>query len=89
LNGDLDPDSSRMRLGPDETSIDDTDFVQSSKFLEAQCQQFARFGSGDDPAGGGHEPSVAVSAEVEGGLSLDALGNVDSELDAVIAESAG
>jgi hypothetical protein len=67
----------------------DADFVQASKFLEAQSQQFSRFRSGDNPTGGGHEPSVAVSAEVEGRLSLDALGDVGGELDAVVAKSAG
>jgi hypothetical protein len=89
LDSELDLDSSRVRFCPDEMGVYDADFVQASKFLEAQSQQFSRFRSGDNPTGGGHEPSVAVSAEVEGRLSLDALGDVDGELDAVVAKSAG
>ena len=89
LDGELDLDTARVWLCPDEARVDDADLVQAAQLLEAQGQQLAGLGGGHDPAGGGHEPSVAVSAEVEGGLALDALGNVDGELDAVVAEGAG
>ena len=88
LDGQLDLDSARVRLGPDEAGVDDADFVETPQLFEAEGEQFAGFGGGHDPAGGGHEPSVAVSAEVEGRFALDASGDVDSEFHAVIAESA-
>lgn len=78
-----------MRFRPDEAGIDDSDFVQTPQLLQAQSEQLAGLGRRNDPAGGGGEPSIAVSAEVDGRFALDALGNVDGEFDAVVAEGTG
>jgi hypothetical protein len=89
LDGELDLDTARVRLGPDEGGVDKADLSEAPQLLEAQSQELARFGGGDDPRRGRQEPSVAVAAEVDDGLALDVAGEVDGELDAVVAEGAG
>jgi len=61
-----------MWLGPDEAGVDDSSLSKASQLLQTQGKQFSRFWGGDEPAGGWHEPTVTVSAEVEDGLPLDA-----------------
>ena len=86
LDGQLDAYPPRVGLGPYEAGVDDADFVQSLELLQAQGQHLSGLGGRDDPAGGWKVPSVAVTAELEVGLALNALGNIDRELDAVVAE---
>lgn len=64
LHRDLNPDTSRMRLCPDEVGVDDAQFVQAAQFLQAERQKLSGFGLGDDPGVGRAEPSIAVSAHV-------------------------
>lgn len=78
-----------MGFRPDKAGVDNANFIQTSQFLQAQRQQLAGLGHGRDPAHGREQPSVAVAAEVERRLALDALGDVDGQLDAVVAERAG
>jgi sulfur carrier protein ThiS len=49
LNGDLQLDTTRMGFGPDEGSVDDTDFVQTTEFAKTESQEFTGFGLGDEP----------------------------------------
>lgn len=72
----LDLDSPRVRLSPDEARIDDSHFVQASELFEAESQKLARFGHGDDPTGRWQHPSLAVSALLDGSLSLNSIGDV-------------
>jgi hypothetical protein len=43
---------------------------------------------GNDPLVGRRQPTIAISALVEGSFSLNALRYVDGELDTVVTESA-
>lgn len=88
LDRQLDLDSSRVRLSPDEARIDDSHFVQASQLLEAESQKLARFGHGDDPTCWWQHPSLAVSALLDGGFSLDSIGDVVGQLDTVVASCA-
>jgi hypothetical protein len=89
LDGELDLDTTRVRLGPDEGGVDEADLLHALELLEAQGKHLTGFGGGDDPGGGGQQPAVAVAAEVQDSLALDVSGEVDGELDAVVAEGAG
>lgn len=63
--------------------------MQSSQLFQTKRKQFSGFRSGDEPGSWWEQPSLAISAKVKGGLALDALGNVDGELDTVVAEGVG
>lgn len=67
LNSQLDLDPLRMRFCPDEPGVDQTDFIQSFELLQADREEFSRFGLGDGPCGGWREEAIAVAAEVHGG----------------------
>lgn len=67
LNGQLDLDPLRMRLCPDEPSVDEADFIQPFELLQADREELAGFGLGDRPCGGRREEAVAVAAKVDGG----------------------
>lgn len=53
LDSDLHLDTARVGFGPNETGVDDTDFVQTSKSAQTNGKKFFRFGRSDDPAVGG------------------------------------
>ena len=89
LDGDLQLDTARVRFGPDEGGVDDADFVQTTQFAKTEGQEFTRFGLSDEPLVGRRQPTIAISALVEGSFSLNALGYVNGELDTVVTESAG
>lgn len=71
LDCDLDLDTTRVGLGPNETSVDDAHFRQAAKTAQTDGEQFLRFGRSDDPAVRGLEPTLTVSAAVKGCLTLD------------------
>lgn len=79
---DLDLDSPRMGFCPDESGVCDADLAQVPQALEAERQQFSGFKGRADPGCGGLEPSVAVSAELEGAVAWYPGGDVDSGFDA-------
>lgn len=89
LHRDLDLDTPRMRLRPDEAGIDDSQLVESSQFLEAESEELTGFGRGNHPRVGRRQPSVAVAAHVQGCFALDAACRVRLEFYAIIAECAG
>lgn len=88
LDGDLQLDTAGVRLGPDEGGVDDADFVQTTELAKTEGQKFTRLGLGNDPLVGRRQPTIAISALVEGSFSLNALRYVDGELDTVVTESA-
>lgn len=89
LHCDLDFYPPGVWLCPYETGINDSDFSKAPQLLQTQRQQLSGLGLGCYPACGRLEPSIAVSAKVDDGFTLDALGDVVSELDTVVAEGAG
>ena len=86
LHRDLDLYPPAVRLGPDEAGVDDSQLVESAQFSQAESEQFARFGVGDDPGRGRGEPSVTVAAHEQNGFARDAAGNVRLQFYAVVAE---
>lgn len=86
LDCDLDLDTARVGFGPDKTGVDNADFVEAGELAQTDSQELLRFEIGNDPAVGGLQPSLAVSAHVEGGFALNALRNVDGEPHAVMAK---
>jgi len=89
LDGDLQLDTTRVRFGPDEGGVDNADFVQTAQLAQTEGKKLTRFRLGNEPLVGRRQPTVAISALVEGSFSLDALRDVDGELDTVVTESAG
>jgi hypothetical protein len=49
LDGDLQLDTARVRLGPDEGGVDNADFVQTTQLAKTEGEEFTRFGLGDEP----------------------------------------
>ena len=86
LHRDLDLYPPAVRLGPDEAGVYDSQLVESAQFSQAESEQFARFGVGDDPGRGRGEPSVTVAAHEQNGFARDAAGNVRLQFYAVVAE---
>lgn len=78
LDRQLDAQPFRMRLGPDETGIDESDFGEALEFPEADCEQFARLEFAAGPLSRRREVALAASAKVDGRLLRDALGDVDA-----------
>lgn len=89
LDGKLQLDTAGVRLGPDEGGVDDADFVQTTELAKTEGKKFTRLRLGDDPLVGRGQPTIAISALVEGSFSLNALRYVDGELDTIVTESAG
>ena len=67
LNRQLDLNPLRMWLGPYKPSIDEADFIQPFKLLQADGEELAGFGLGNCPCAGRREETVAVAAKVDGG----------------------
>ena len=85
LNGNLDFYPPRVRFRPQEKGVDQSDFGQSSQFPKTQIEELLRLWFGGNPVCWRLQPSVAVSADMEGCFSLNAIGNVDREFEAVRA----
>ena len=79
---DLDLDSPGMGFCPDKSGVCDADLAQVSQSFEAERQEFSGFQGSADPSGWGLEPSVAVSAELEGSVTRYPRGDVDCGFDA-------
>jgi hypothetical protein len=62
--------------------------VQTAQFPQAQGEQLARLGRGNDPRGRRREPSIAVAAHEQDGFALHAGRDVGLKLDTVVAEGA-
>jgi hypothetical protein len=78
LNGKLDPETLRMRLGPNESSVDEADLGQSLELAQADGEQLPRLHLTNDPLRRRGEVARASLAEVDGRLLGDSFGDVDS-----------
>lgn len=71
-----------MRLGPDESSVDEANLGQSLELAQADSEQLPRLHLTDDPLRRRGEVARASFAEVDGRLLGDSFGDVDSAMSA-------
>lgn len=83
MDSQLDFDSSAVRFRPNESGIDQTHFVETFKFLQAQRQELARFECCGNPDSGRLEITFAVSAKMNMHLLWDSFSNVNFVANAV------
>lgn len=77
-----------MWFRPYEACVDYPDFRQASQLSKTQRQQFSRLQRGGNPVGWWLKPSLTVSAYVKSCFSRYTFGDVNSELDTVVAKRA-
>lgn len=65
-----------MRLGPDESSIDQSDFVQTPQLPQTDSQELSAFELSQDPRLRRVQVSLTLLTEVDGGLLGDAFCDV-------------
>lgn len=87
LHRDLDFDPFGMWFGPNEARINDPDLCQSPQPSQTQRQQLPALQRSRNPVARRLQPPVAATAEVDGGFALDAFGDIDVELNAVVTHS--
>ena len=68
----------RMWFGPDESCVDQPNFIKSLEFLQTYGQQFSGFKRGRDPCVGRLQIPLASLAKVEDALLGDAFRDVDT-----------
>ena len=66
-----------MRFGPNESSIDQPDFLQALEFSQTYRQQFSALQLGQQPRIGRTEVAVAIPAKIDGRLLWDRFCDVD------------
>lgn len=78
LNGKLDPQTLRVRFGPDKSSVDEADLGQSLELAQADGEQLPGLHLTDDPLRRRCEVARASLAEVDSRLLGDSFGDVDA-----------
>ena len=51
-----------MRFGPDESSVDQSDFTETFQLLQTDGEEFSRLRLRDDPSRGWRQEAFAISA---------------------------
>ncbi len=77
LHRQLDSKTLAVRLGPDETSVDEPHLVETFELLETDGEELSRLETRGNPRVGWIQVALAVSAEVDRRLLGDRLGDVD------------